>query len=249
MNAPDERPLRPGTLPALDEAFELQGILGEGAAGTVYAATQRGLERSVAIKRWHPRGDAARFERFAEEASLMARVAHPSIVPVLCHGTIEGDPVLVMERVQGADLAQGMEAMRGVEPPQLAARWSSWLRSADSAQAAPWSDSTPWWRIATRWIAQLARALDHAHACGVLHRDIKPSNVLVASNGSVFLSDFSVAEDLRTAELGLHRGTTSRIPHDRQPGLQRSRNPAGPAGIPGQRPVLLGRLGQRVGIS
>ncbi|MEL6713028.1 MAG: serine/threonine-protein kinase, partial [Planctomycetota bacterium] len=183
-------------LPRLDEDLVLEEELGRGAGGHVVAATQRSLGRRVAVKLHAGLGaDAAR--GFAREARVMARVAHPGIVPVLRHGTLGGRPALVMEHVDGTALDAVLEALRTRgDTPRAAALTSTDLGEVlggDRARAR--GADEPWWRVCARGVRDLARALDHAHRCGVLHRDVKPSNVLLDRSGRVLLADFGVAAD------------------------------------------------------
>lgn len=173
----------------LDPEYELNERLGSGTAGQVWSAQQRGLDRSVAIKRWYAMDSAEELQRFAREATIMARVAHPHIVPILRYGRIQGRPALVMEHIPGCDLRTLLSALRAAAPEerQNALKWVL------GCEDIPWPAHWAWWRIAVSLIAPLARALDHAHSLGVLHRDLKPSNILVHKDGRALLSDFGVA--------------------------------------------------------
>ncbi|MDF1837997.1 MAG: serine/threonine-protein kinase, partial [Planctomycetota bacterium] len=184
-NEPD-RPLQ-----NLDGDLRLGKPLGRGSAGTVVEGFQIGLQREVAVKRLHALGGRVDHRRFATESEVLARVAHPNIVPVLCHGLLDGIPVLVMERVDGCDLAHVIRSMgEAATPGGLDA-----LARALPASDLPWPGGTPWWKVAASIIAQLARALDHAHRCGVIHHDLKPSNILLSREGRALLCDFGVAEE------------------------------------------------------
>ena len=173
----------------LDGEFELGARLGEGGGGSVFEATQVRLQRQVAVKRLHAWRTVGAERRFRDEATLMGRVAHPNIVPVLMHGHLEGAPALVMERVDGLDLRVLIEELKGAGvAPSVAS-----LRAVLASDALPWAQATPWWKVATLLIAQIARALDHAHRSGVLHRDLKPSNILLSKTGAAQLTDFGIA--------------------------------------------------------
>ncbi|MEL6429299.1 MAG: serine/threonine-protein kinase [Planctomycetota bacterium] len=184
------------SLPPLDDDLVLEEELGRGAGGRVVAATQRSLGRRVAVK-LHAGLDHETARGFAREARVMARVAHPGIVPVLLHGTLGGRPALVMEHIDGTALDAVLDALRersGAKAPALPT--SSELRATLGGDAAPERGAgEPWWRVCARGVRDLARALDHAHRCGVLHRDVKPSNVLLDRSGRVLLADFGVAAD------------------------------------------------------
>ncbi len=178
-----------GPLPLLDGEFELGARLGEGGGGSVFEATQISLQRPVAVKRLHAWRTKGAEARFREEATLMGRVAHPNIVPVLMHGHLDGAPALVMERVDGFDLGAVLRQLQRDPAPASALKLARTLGS----EALPWPAATPWWKVAASLAAQVGRALDHAHRCGVLHRDIKPSNVLLSKSGVAQLTDFGIA--------------------------------------------------------
>jgi serine/threonine-protein kinase len=136
--------------------FELIEELGRGGMGVVYKARQKSLDRLVALKmvrEAHLATDADR-ARFRTEAEAAARLKHPNIVTVHEVGTAGGQAYLCMEFVGGQTLAEKVRA-DGPLPP----------------------------REAARLVATIARAVEHAHALGILHRDLKPSNILLAGAG------------------------------------------------------------------
>jgi serine/threonine-protein kinase len=146
--------------------FELQGLLGVGGMGEVYRARDTRLGREVAIKIL-PRAfkdDPDRLARFEREARLLASLNHPRIGAI--YGLEEGDGVnaLVMELVDGEDLAQRLA--RG---------------------AIPMEDALPIAR-------QIAEALEAAHEKGIIHRDLKPANIKVRTDGTVKVLDFGLAK-------------------------------------------------------
>jgi serine/threonine-protein kinase len=133
--------------------FEILEELGRGGMGVVYKARQKSLDRFVALKmvrEAHLATDDDR-ARFKTEADSAARLQHPNIVTVHEVGTYDGHAYICMEYVGGQTLAQKVAA-DGPFPPREAARLA----------------------------AVIARAVQHAHAQGILHRDLKPSNVLLA---------------------------------------------------------------------
>jgi serine/threonine-protein kinase len=135
--------------------FQLLEELGRGGMGVVYKARQRSLDRVVALKmvrEAHLATDEDR-ARFRTEAESAARLKHPNIVTVHEVGAAGGQAYLCMEFVDGQTLAEKVRA-DGPLPP----------------------------REAARLVAIIARAVEHAHAQGILHRDLKPSNILLSGD-------------------------------------------------------------------
>ena len=143
--------------------YRVDARLGGGGMADVYDAHDEVLDRPVAVKLLRGIDDADAARRFAEEIRLTARVNHPNIVALYDAGEHDGSPFLVLERVNGGTLAGEMAA--GPMDPR---------RVAEIGE-------------------QLASALSHSHAAGIVHRDVKPTNVLMAADGSVRLADFGIA--------------------------------------------------------
>ncbi len=146
--------------------YEILSALGAGGMGEVYRARDTRLDRDVAIKIL-PEAftvDAERIARFQREAKLLASLNHPNIA--IIHGLEQADGAhaLVMELVEGEDLAQRIA--RG---------------------AIPLDEALP---IAK----QIAEALEAAHEQGIIHRDLKPANIKVRSDGTVKVLDFGLAK-------------------------------------------------------
>jgi hypothetical protein len=185
--------------------FRIESFLGGGGMGVVYRAVQEPLERRVALKLVRP--DLLYFpgarERFRREVAVVARLAHPGIVPVHTFGEQDGLPYFAMEEVRGCTLA---EALLETADVPLAERTGATLRAAIARRAAargdePADDEPPplftgtWAEACARIVRQIAAALDHAHREGVLHRDVKPSNVLVTLDGRALVFDFGLSRD------------------------------------------------------
>ncbi len=165
-------------LQAVLPAFAVHEFIEQGGMGAVFKATQRSLNRLVAIKVLPARlveGSNTDFAaRFRQEALTMAKLAHPGIVSVFESGEAGGLLYIVMEFVDGTDVAR-MIAGEGKLPPELA----------------------------TKLLTQACDALHYAHEHGVIHRDIKPANLLVARDGTVKIADFGLAKHDDVALLGL----------------------------------------------
>lgn len=152
-------------LPAWLGRFQVRGLLGSGACGTVYRAFDPDLEREVALKVPHPGAltGSEKMARFLGEAKALARLRHPGIVPVFEAGKFGDLPYLATAFIAGRSLAEVL-----VDGPLALAR-------------------------AVEIAAELGEALGHAHGEGVVHRDVKPGNVLVETGGAVHLADFGLA--------------------------------------------------------
>ncbi len=139
--------------------------LGSGGMGIVYAAYDGDLNRKVALKMLHTRGDpdGTFAEALRREAQALARVSHPNVVAVFDVGTFSGEIYLVMELVDGVTLRE-------------------------------WFDHEPrHWRQVVRCLAGAGRGLSAVHQRGLAHQDFKPANVLVDGNGEARVSDFGLA--------------------------------------------------------
>lgn len=146
--------------------YQLLEELGSGGMGTVYKALHTKLDRVVALKvlmvsRVGDRRAVARFER---EMKAVGKLDHRHIVRAHDAREIDGTPMLVMEYIEGLDLA---EVVRRVGPMSV----------ADACEAA----------------CQAALGLQYAHEHGLVHRDIKPSNMMLTTDGEIKILDLGLA--------------------------------------------------------
>jgi serine/threonine protein kinase/uncharacterized RDD family membrane protein YckC len=150
--------------------YRIDDVAGRGGMGVVYKATQLALDRTVALKIIAPEvADDEDFrERFKRESRIAASIEHPNVIPVHEAGEVDGQLYIVMRYVDGTDLRELVQREGPLAPERAA-----------------------------RIVAQVAEALDAAHARGLVHRDIKPANVLIARRGDtdhVYLTDFGLTK-------------------------------------------------------
>ncbi|HEY8134454.1 MAG TPA: protein kinase, partial [Candidatus Limnocylindrales bacterium] len=138
--------------------YKLVELLGQGGMATIFRGHDTQLGRDVAVKvlRAEYGRDPAFVARFRQEAQSAAALSHPNVVQVFDYGMEAGDPFIVMEMIDGGDLAVVLKERGAFEP----------LAAARIAQ-------------------QIFEALDAAHGRGIVHRDIKPTNVLLTTAGRV----------------------------------------------------------------
>ena len=152
---------------AVGGQYAVERLLGQGGMGAVYLGRDLTLQRPVAIKVINPEVAASGTlrDRFLQEARTVARLRHPNIVSVYAAGESNGLLYFAMELVPGESLRELMTR-------------EGRLPSARAEQI----------------ITEIALALDHAHAHGLVHRDVKPDNILIdAETGRALLTDFGVA--------------------------------------------------------
>ncbi|MEP6574667.1 MAG: serine/threonine-protein kinase [Gemmatimonadota bacterium] len=167
----------------LAERYRVERVLGTGGMAVVYLARDLAHDRDVALKVLRPELAAVTgAERFHREIRLAARLVHPNILPLLDSGVTGGRLWYTMPFIEGESLRSRLERVK-----QL-----------------PIDD-------AIRLTTEVAEALEHAHAKGILHRDIKPENILL-SGGHALVADFGIARALeetgdRLTSTGLALGT------------------------------------------
>ncbi|HEY7195001.1 MAG TPA: protein kinase [Gemmatimonadales bacterium] len=157
--------LRPGGVFA--GRYEVKEIVGAGGMGVVYRAFDRELQEPVAIKTLKPQamaGGTAALDRFKQEIRLARRIAHRNVVRTYDLGEQNGMYYLTMEYVEGTSLKQ-LIVTRGHLPVSVTLTVGK----------------------------QVCRALEVAHAEGVIHRDIKPQNIVVEPSGFLKVMDFGIA--------------------------------------------------------
>jgi len=154
--------------PTFAGSYQLHECIGGGASALVYRATQRSLDREVAVKviRSSLASKPEFIRRFEGEARMVARVDDPAVVPLHDFWRDADRAYLVMRHMPGGTLERRLE--NGPLPMEDV------IVLADA----------------------LSRALDAAHSVGVVHRDIKPANVLYDNAGRPALADFGIAIDL-----------------------------------------------------
>jgi serine/threonine-protein kinase len=166
--------------------YQIEGELGAGGMGVVFAATDSRLGRRVAIKLLHETflSDPERLSRFEREARVLASLNHPNVATI--HGLEKAGDVtfLVLEYVPGDTLAD-----RLAKAPLV-------LKEALDV------------------CRQLAEALEAAHEKGIIHRDLKPANIKITPDGKVKVLDFGLAKALEVARSPAEDGETATLSPD-----------------------------------
>ena len=149
------------------DRYQVLSKLGEGGKGIVFLCQDTTLARRVAIKAIKEEAlDTDGLLRFQREVQAMASLVHPNVVTVFDIGQEGGRHFLVLELMEGGDVEH-----------RIATSLNKRLDAASTVRIG----------------RQVARALEHAHACGILHRDVKPGNIWLTKSGQAKLGDFGLA--------------------------------------------------------
>jgi serine/threonine-protein kinase len=164
----EEARTQPGQV--LADRYRLDAPLGSGGFGTIWRAQHLVLQAPVAVKLIDPEiaKDSGAVDRFMREARAAAALRSPHVVQILDYG-FDGDlPFIVMELLEGENLAQRLRRLGRLSPNETA-----------------------------RLLNHVARAISRAHEVGVVHRDLKPENVFIVRNEDEEVAkvlDFGVAK-------------------------------------------------------
>ena len=176
--------------------YEIRGEIARGGMGIVYRAVHRTLGRPVALKvlTAGPGVSDEMVQRFKAEARAVARLRHPGVVPVYDIGTQGDRHFVALELIEGRT-------------------FDAWVR-----------EERPGPGVVARLLAEVADALAHVHAQGIVHRDVKPGNILIDEQGAPHLTDFGLAVDLqadcRLTQSGVALGTPTYMSPEQARGQQ-----------------------------
>lgn len=170
--------------------YELRSLIGTGATGEVYRAYDTVKDRMVALKllRGETAADPGFQQRLWRECRKVTRLQEPHVMPLHDFGEIDGVPFIDMHLVDdGGSLKDLLREQGGLEPSRAASI-----------------------------TAQVARALDAAHAAGLVHLDVKPENILLTHDHFTYLADFGIAqaagdEKISRTYMAPERFTTGRV--------------------------------------
>lgn len=207
--------------------YRILGIAGKGGMGIVYRAVQNKLNRTVALKvlpAMIGTASPAAVTRFRKEATAAARLHHTNIIPIYDFGESLDGYYYAMELINGQSLnvviqRLGERKAHTAPPTRLADLMRHSLSELPAAktpaegvpenegESPPGAGSAvaargqTYYKLAARWIADAADALQHAHAAGIIHRDIKPANLMLSVDGRILVADFGLAKDVSESSM------------------------------------------------
>ncbi|MEL7233434.1 MAG: serine/threonine-protein kinase, partial [Chloroflexota bacterium] len=181
--------------------YIIEERIGSGGMAVVYRARHKQLQKDVALKMMHESiaDDPDLLQRFLREAQIVSRLSHPNIVGLFDYDAENNQSFLVMQYINGRAL-----------------KWHLRKRVLPLAE------------INTICTA-IANALTYAHENDVLHRDVKPGNVIIAEDGTPFLTDFGLARVVSQGESSLSAGMIVGTPHYLSPEQASGEYEIGPA--------------------
>ncbi|MCX7682355.1 MAG: serine/threonine protein kinase [Anaerolineae bacterium] len=165
---------------------ESRDLLNRGSVGNVYRGLDTQTGRPVAVKMLKPdliAGNPELVARFIREGDALHQLNHPNIVKMIAAIQDKGRYYLITEYIHGSSLRELLEARGALPVPE-----------------------------ALEIAIPVASALTHAHQHGIIHRDLKPANILLAEDGTPYLTDFSVAyiaDSTRLTRTGTRLGTVN----------------------------------------
>jgi eukaryotic-like serine/threonine-protein kinase len=149
--------------------YEIVKLLGEGGMGAVYKASDRELDRPVALKVIRPElaSSSSMLARFKQELLLSRQVTHKNVIRIYDLGDADGVKFITMEFVEGRDLRALIHEKKKYSPEE-----------------------------AVEVMQQVCQALQAAHSVGVIHRDLKPQNIMREESGRILVMDFGLARTM-----------------------------------------------------
>ena len=179
--------------------YQVVGILGKGAMGTVYKGMDPAINRNVALKTIRldfvndPEEMAELKERLFREAQAAGNLSHPNIVTIYDVGSEKNLQYIAMEYLQGQTLEDLIRKKTKMN-----------------------------YRIISQIISQICMALDYAHSQGIIHRDIKPANIMILTDYKVKVMDFGIArvDSSSMTRTGIAMGTPNYISPEQLSGKQ-----------------------------
>nr|MBA3685292.1 protein kinase [Planctomycetota bacterium] len=152
--------------------YVVERPLGAGAGGCVWAATDRTLDRPVAVKALGPGADEGDVASFVTEARITASLQHPNVLPVYdLEVSVTGVPCFTMKRIEGMSLGEAVRRSERGDPPESVASVNG---------------------VVSIFIG-VCQALSYAHGRSVIHQDVKPDNIMLGAFGEVLLVDWGCA--------------------------------------------------------